>query len=1806
MLDGVPALLLARTLKSMAVLTVQRLLAIDGDDDKTRLLASKCFPRLLNEATIPLLRSNEEDDIISLSPNVSYLYVQLYKVWLNSSRFSTAKVHEYLSGDLKHLTDDLRNIHRGDPLELLRESLLETRLFEEIKSRSGLSLPLISSLSDSSHPMFVITDDTNQPQHQGESYLPSLYFKLRCYNGTTHCRIRKEPSLQSQEVDVLATGCIIRASGMANGFLALYDGRGYVKQSVEDAMVWERLGGELSIPYEHVDALLSRVTEERTRRVCTELIFKILGNFKPFFSNLVLRSVDLFLLSKLSGYGEIDCSNIEKARGVSLRQALIEILRSDSNLLLCGEITNLFLSQIVGIQRILASDRFIFPPVNPGEPEVVTVETDHSYSNDMDQTWKISIAGANGLEIVFDERSSTEKNCDFLTFYSDDALNDPISVRLSGNCWPGVAGIPPLVFEGLDTCFARFQSDSNNVDWGFKFTAISSIRPLHAVELKYTEPICPLNATQKLSRPSLLLALEMYSILLDSPFGQEILFISKNGEEMIDKIRIIAKIIPSFHPKVISLFSTVLMRLIRIGCTASHLSSYMTKSLAALAYESIAFANAASTTQKHPMLKPPSSVYQAIVAAAVFGYLFIESRKSSHLDDSSMRESEGFIVGPKLDLQGPDSSDQTFIRIKFTGVAAIGLLQDKRCIFKWHSDGAVEISSAPSKKGRIFVSDDIICLRIFRPKHGIENDCCSLNLFRNGVEIDTFPKFNIVAGSDWTFQTACYGASDVRFFDLMRILSLGYLYLEDECLSKALTKDLEIKSAWTIRDGTQMGILDSSSLNAHLPTENSSDHQDNESASEENSDENSDEDLLAQDDIEVLEDRDCRHAEDGEVNTPWPYRSPQNIRLVQVSALCSISLHFIRAIAGANVISFGLLETENDSLDKVPAIPYFGADDRSWGAVCGAQGFGNRTVSFRDISRDEIFHMMYDRFQGCLYIARADDQESVRCLHVHHPNAPEATLWFGALDYGGYELKILDRPFPRTAILAHHHYDYDDESDGSKIKCFSLPRFSSTATAMHSLPTSFIPLVYSVDILLAIFDRCNWRLRRSTLDDPRGFTDFCCKMNARKDTIFLKKGESLDKQWAISFPDAEGYYVELAINGRLPTPIDLLSIDGDSSGIGWTLEHVLVNSSSPTQSSCLSFLDVGDNIVRTDHPSSIGTILSIREDESVIICVDWLHSSTQEFVILPVSSNTCYCRALVSAGLRLCRKSCLKMAYVPGKYVDIKLKASRLPADVDISFTVTPILSRVAILFDDNYASERENYASMNADTNTIDCIINLLNELRIKHNWSTEEILSMSFEKLWQFSRELPSFSKHSLHDESIASKNFDLVKDLNVAIESSLSMIDLSLNAHYTISHAVSLGRGLIFPNVKKPFIDRGMNRSQNRGSRFQLAISRSRALKYKQQGLCDQEGRWSIFGQVFRRISTLPPSALRRPDQLWETIIAGERAHDLGGPYREVWTSMSEELMSSSLPLLQVSPNGDYFIPNSLARSPVKLQMFEFLGKLIGAAARGSLCMELNLAPPIWRAILGLELKFSDWIAVDRAEYHVIERIRYLDENDFKLAFGVGELTFSSKTLSGERIELIRGGFDKFVMWIDRAEYCDMVLKAHIKEFDLAISNIRQGLSSQLPPAVLSLLTWRELEEMVCGRPDLDVSSLKSITTYSGYSPLDQQMQWLWEILEEFNVDERKSFLKFISGRSRLPTKASKNVEFKVQLLFKDAPDHYLPVAHTCFFSIDIPRYSTKDVMRDKLLYSIYHCIAIDADENDTGMRYYSLILLLSTVW
>ena len=62
------------------------------------------------------------------------------------------------------------------------------------------------------------------------------------------------------------------------------------------------------------------------------------------------------------------------------------------------------------------------------------------------------------------------------------------------------------------------------------------------------------------------------------------------------------------------------------------------------------------------------------------------------------------------------------------------------------------------------------------------------------------------------------------------------------------------------------------------------------------------------------------------------------------------------------------------------------------------------------------------------------------------------------------------------------------------------------------------------------------------------------------------------------------------------------------------------------------------------------------------------------------------------------------------------------------------------------------------------------------------------------------------------------------------------------------------------------------------------------------------------------------------------------------------------------------------------------------------------------------------------------------------------------------------------------------------------------------------MLSLFTWNELELLICGKSVIDLELLRRHTEYSGCSPSDNHINFFWNILNSFNEDMKRKFIRF----------------------------------------------------------------------------------------
>ncbi|XP_029941533.1 probable E3 ubiquitin-protein ligase HERC1 [Salarias fasciatus] len=400
----------------------------------------------------------------------------------------------------------------------------------------------------------------------------------------------------------------------------------------------------------------------------------------------------------------------------------------------------------------------------------------------------------------------------------------------------------------------------------------------------------------------------------------------------------------------------------------------------------------------------------------------------------------------------------------------------------------------------------------------------------------------------------------------------------------------------------------------------------------------------------------------------------------------------------------------------------------------------------------------------------------------------------------------------------------------------------------------------------------------------------------------------------------------------------------------------------------------------------------------------------------------------------------------------------------------------------------------------------------------------------------------------------------------------------------------RGLLSPKVNTLPLARTIVRTMTQGKTYGPQITVKRI---------STRGRSSkpIFVQIAKQVVSLNPLELRLPSRAWKVKLVGEGADDAGGVFDDTITEMCQELQSGVVDLLIHTPNSfadvgcntDRFLLNPAARSEDHMVQFRFLGILMAVAIRTKKPLDLHLAPWVWKQLCLMPLAGSDLEEVDLLTYRTLQGILHLEnsgitEENFHVMIPLD--SFTAHSADGRLVPVIPGGQNISLTFTNRTEYVERALDYRLHEMDSQVAAVREGMSTIIPVPLLSLLTAQQLEQLVCGLPEVSVEMLKKLVRYRDITESHQLIGWFWQSLEEFTNEERVLFLRFVSGRSRLPSNPA-DITQKFQIIKVDRPINGLPTAQTCFFLLRLPPYTGQAVLAERLRYSIHNCPSIDMD-------------------
>lgn len=249
-----------------------------------------------------------------------------------------------------------------------------------------------------------------------------------------------------------------------------------------------------------------------------------------------------------------------------------------------------------------------------------------------------------------------------------------------------------------------------------------------------------------------------------------------------------------------------------------------------------------------------------------------------------------------------------------------------------------------------------------------------------------------------------------------------------------------------------------------------------------------------------------------------------------------------------------------------------------------------------------------------------------------------------------------------------------------------------------------------------------------------------------------------------------------------------------------------------------------------------------------------------------------------------------------------------------------------------------------------------------------------------------------------------------------------------------------------------------------------------------------------------------------------------------------------------------------------------------------------LALPLSPLVWKLLIQEPVNI-----VDLEENDCIYARSLIGVRDIHLS-GVTEANFhemiplecfEGASWTGALVPIVPGGRSIPLAFHNRAQYVAEAVNFRLHEMDLQVAAVREGMSCLVPVPLLSLVTAAYIEQLVCGLPRICIGHLRRIAYYRDH--LDESaplVQWLWAALDSFSDAERVLFMRFVSGRSRLPANLA-DFSQRFQIMKVDRAMNGLPTAQTCFFQLRLPPYSSPEIMAERLRYVINNCRSIDLD-------------------
>ena len=303
-------------------------------------------------------------------------------------------------------------------------------------------------------------------------------------------------------------------------------------------------------------------------------------------------------------------------------------------------------------------------------------------------------------------------------------------------------------------------------------------------------------------------------------------------------------------------------------------------------------------------------------------------------------------------------------------------------------------------------------------------------------------------------------------------------------------------------------------------------------------------------------------------------------------------------------------------------------------------------------------------------------------------------------------------------------------------------------------------------------------------------------------------------------------------------------------------------------------------------------------------------------------------------------------------------------------------------------------------------------------------------------------------------------------------------------------------------------------------------------------------------------------------------GEEAEDEGGVRKEFFMLVTRKLFDVNYGMFTYNEKTRLFWFNiNSFEAKVK---FELIGIVLGLALFNGIILDVKFPMAIYKKLLGIKPCLNDLKEYDPELYNNLYFLINTDDKNLKenldTTFTVTVDYFGEKKI----IPLKPNGENILIDYDNKNEYIDLYVNwffnESINEFYVSFE---KGFYRVFDKKLSKILSPQELELIICGTQKLDFNELKKSVKYEDYNEDSITVKYFWQIVMEFNEEEKKKFLFFVTGCDRAPIDGLGSLPFAIS---RNANVNELPSAHTCFNNLILPDYKNKDLMKKKIQIAI----------------------------